>query len=542
MWGWRPLARLLVHLFVIACLALAAPTIVATQAVGTLRISVTIGGGAEGAATPVPRHALLISDNPASRAPWRVVTARDGTARVTLPPGNYTVESEEPLVFQGKAYEWRQLVDVTGGGETKLELTAGNAEVGTPSTEPATAGAPPRTDQWELLIKWQDSVLSLWTPTTHASATVIASTGLLATAQRVVGNAAKVEVQFTPMVKVSARVVASDAAKDLAILWVDPATLGSRAPLPLGCEGQTRPVLERGQRVSAIGTTRFGQPTTAPGTMRRVAGGVLAAEFDFDVGSAGGPAFAADGSVVGLTSVKGDSTGAGIGEDNTGLVSVAVVCDMLATAQAKTKGTVPPTGALLPVEPTQVVSEDVLRESAKRRTGSLSAYKATTAGFEIALLTPAIAFAGLQDSMDFGQWSSYVADHPSVLFVRGSPKQVESLWVKVARGAAMTQGIALPPIKHFAPGVARMRVLCGTHEVTPVHPFIVERRISETDAVHEGLHVLAADAIGPHCGSVTIEVYSEKAPDKRETATLDSRLLQQIWDDMAPFRTPTARP
>ena len=87
----------------------------------------------------MPRHALLVSDNPASRAPWRVVTARDGTARVTLPPGNYTVESEEPLVFQGKAYEWRQIVDVVAGSDTTLALTAANAEVATASTD-STAG------------------------------------------------------------------------------------------------------------------------------------------------------------------------------------------------------------------------------------------------------------------------------------------------------------------------------------------------------------------------------------------------------------------
>ena len=145
----------------------------------------------------------------------------------------------------------------------------------------------------------------------------------------------------------------------------------------------------------------------------------------------------------------------------------------------------------------QVVSEAVLRAGAKRRTGSLTPYKSTSPSFDIAFITPAVAFAGMQDTMDFGQWSSYVADHPSVLLVRVTPKQVESLWVKMARGAAMTQGIALPPIKHFAPGVARMRVLCGTSEVTPVHPFIVERRISETDAVHEGLHVLGAGCDRP---------------------------------------------
>ena len=113
---------MIVQLLVIAGLALAGPDITATQATGVLRLSVTIGP--DGAATPVPRHAILISDNPASRAPWRVVTARDGTARVTLPAGNYTVESERPLVFQGKAYEWRQVVDVTAGVDTALALTA----------------------------------------------------------------------------------------------------------------------------------------------------------------------------------------------------------------------------------------------------------------------------------------------------------------------------------------------------------------------------------------------------------------------------------
>ena len=530
----------LVGLVALACLVLAGRDAGGAQSVGVLRITATLDAG-EGTARPVPRHALLVSDNPASRAPWRVVTARDGTARVTLPPGNYTVESEDPLVFQGRAYEWRQTVDVVAGSDTPLALTGANAEVATASTDATAAGAPRKTDHWELLIQWQDSVLSIWTPTTHASATVISSTGFVATAQRVVGSAGTVEVQFSPTVKVAARVIASDAARDLAILWVDPVTLGSRPALPLGCDGATRPVLERGQRVSAIGTTRFGQATTAPGTMRRVMGGVLAAEFDFDVGSAGGPVFTADGAVVGLTSIKGSSDPA-TDDDNTAMMSIAAVCDMLTTAQANAKDGAAPTGALLPVEPVESVSENVLREAAKRRTGSMTPYKTTSATFDIAVITPAVAFAGLQESMDFGQWSSYVAEHPAALFVRVTPKQVESLWVKVARGAAMTQGIALPPIKHFTPGFARMRMLCGAKEVTPIHPFVIERRVSETDAVREGLHVLPADAIGPQCGTVTLEIYSEKAPDKRETATIDPKLLAQLWNDMAMFRTTSARP
>src|SRR5262245_53204550 len=134
MWGTRPTARMLGHLLAIAVLALAGSHAGASQATGVLHISVTIVGP-DGTGTPVPRHALLISDNPASRAPWRVVTARDGSARLTLPPGNYTVESEGPLVFSGKAYEWRQIVDVTAGSDATLALTAANAEVVTASTE-----------------------------------------------------------------------------------------------------------------------------------------------------------------------------------------------------------------------------------------------------------------------------------------------------------------------------------------------------------------------------------------------------------------------
>src|SRR5437868_3646407 len=93
-----------------------------------LRIKVTILD-ADGRARPVPRHALLISENPTSNAPQRVVTALDGIAEARLRPGNYTVESDEPLIFQGKAYEWRQTLDVLPGRQTSLELTAANAQI-----------------------------------------------------------------------------------------------------------------------------------------------------------------------------------------------------------------------------------------------------------------------------------------------------------------------------------------------------------------------------------------------------------------------------
>ena len=93
---------------VLATLLSAFPRAAALQApAGVLQIKVVVLD-ADGKPAPVPRHALLISDNPATAAPRRVVTGLDGIVVVRLPPGNYTVESDTPLAFQGKAYQWRR--------------------------------------------------------------------------------------------------------------------------------------------------------------------------------------------------------------------------------------------------------------------------------------------------------------------------------------------------------------------------------------------------------------------------------------------------
>ena len=99
---------------VIAALVLAIPPALSGQALSTLHIKVVLVD-AEQKATPVPRHALLISDNPATATPRLIITKLDGTADVELRPGNYTVESDRPVTFNGKAYQWTQSVDVIAG-------------------------------------------------------------------------------------------------------------------------------------------------------------------------------------------------------------------------------------------------------------------------------------------------------------------------------------------------------------------------------------------------------------------------------------------
>jgi len=527
------------------------------QPLSILHIKVVLTD-AERKATPVPRHALLISDNPASAAPRRVVTALDGTTDVRLRPGNYTVESDAPVAFLGKAYQWTQIVDVVAGRDAVLDLTADNAEIVPVTSATTTSEAPLEADPSALLMQWRDSVVAIWTSTTHASGFVVDARGLVVTNQRVVGSATSAEVQLAPAVKVEGSILVADSARDVAILRIDPAALASVRPVPLGCTPPSKPPLVDGQRVFTIGIPLREQKGMTSGTVSGAEAHALVSDLILAAGSTGGPVFAADGGVVGITSSvneKGDSR-----RGDSRVVRIDAVCDIVASAEKKMKDTAP-NGRHLPVEPVAPFPVDALKAAVERRAGSLSPYQTSSSDFDIAFITPVLAYGAQTQSeqtdrrersggsrmpaaeqtamrplVDFSNWSGYVADFPPVLLVRVTPKLVESFWTTVARGAAQTQGVALPPMKHFKSGFSRMRAFCGDAEVTPIHPFKLEQRVSESDAINEGLYVLDPGALGPHCGPVRLVLYSEKEPAKGDTRLVDPKVLQQIWRDFAPYR------
>ena len=111
-------------------------TLFVAQDGGVLRIRVVLSDAA-GAATPIPRVVLLVSDNPATAEPRRVRTSNDGTVELKLRPGSYTVESDQPVAFGGSAYTWTQMIDVSAGHEAVLDLNAKNADIAKLTDVPA---------------------------------------------------------------------------------------------------------------------------------------------------------------------------------------------------------------------------------------------------------------------------------------------------------------------------------------------------------------------------------------------------------------------
>ena len=277
-------------------------------------------------------------------------------------------------------------------------------------------------------------------------------------------------------------------------------------------------------------------------------------------GSAGGPVFSSGGDLVGITTVTGQDDGDALG--GTRVVHSGHACDVVAAAKQKMSAAAPPASTPLPVEPGRPFPVSALKAAAERRAGSLNPYQIQASGFDVAFITPVLTYGAQyqfeqmrrrrttsKDTrtaqpdpptrraiMDFANWSEYVWEFPPVLLVRVTPRMAEGFWTTVARAAARTQGVALPPMKRYKPGFSRMQVFCGSADVTPIHPFKLERRISESDAIFEGLYVLEPGALGPHCGAVKLVLFSEDEPEKGDTQVVDQQVIQQIWDDFAPYR------
>ena len=536
----------MVRATVLALLFSIAPRALDAQAVSTLHIKVALTE-ADGTTMPVPRHTLLISDNPTTAPPRTVTTGVDGTADVKLKPGNYTIESDRPVALHGKAFQWTQTIDIVAGRDRVLELTAKNAE----SADAAAAADAPSVEAEPslLLPRWQDSVVAVWTPTTRASGFVVDPKGLIATNQKAVGPATSVEVQLGDSVKVAARVVAADASRDVAVLWVNPAVVTASKSIPLGC-AQPKSSLGDQQEIFAIGVPFRQSTDMTSGTV---------AELRLIGGNEGGPVFTADGTFVGLSSLAVTTDDGRRGSSR--VVTTADVCEVIASAEKTAAAGSPPPATRLPIEPTWPLPVDAFKQAAMRRAGGLGPYQISTPTFDVAFITPIMIYGAQYQSeqmsrrtrkgkdsrtieiepilvrpvMQFGNWDDYVIDFPPVLLVRVAPRQVEGLWTKVARGAAATQGAALPPITHAKAGFSRMQAYCGDKEITPIHPFAIEHRVSEKESVSEGLYVFEPNAF-TSCGTVRFELYGDKDPARPDIRVVEPTVLQQIAQDFALYK------
>ena len=535
-----------------AALALLTVAVVSAQPAthGVLRIKVTLTGATQ-SPTPVRRHVLLVSDEPPSAAPRAIPTAGDGTVVLTLRPGSYIVESDQPAMFGGRAYQWRQQVEIVAGREFRIDFTADNAEIVPLEMVRPTTGGASRDDV--LFDKHEESVVAVWSPTARVSGFVVDARGLIATEGRAIGTATTVEVQLSPTTKVPANVLFSERLRDVAIIRVDPSVVATRPALELSCPPSRTPTIDDGETIATIAAPHDAEKEIVRGDAIALQPRRVETNVRLSFGGSGGPVFNEAGAIAGMTAMPADPDSRW--RDAT-VVPTIFICEALTSSLRMLSSAQPPAMTQLPVEPARPFPPDALEIAPTGATPNATVPVLSASDFEVAFITPPMvhrarqrarwtggqtgrtpeAEAAIGRLTEFGAWSDYFTNFPPVVVIRVTPKMVESFWKRVGREAARTQGANLPAFKDFKSSFRHMRASCAGVEVTPIHPFVLEHRVSEKNVIREGLYVFDADAFGPQCGTVTLSLHSEAQPTQADTLAPTRAVLDQIWNDFAPYR------
>jgi S1-C subfamily serine protease len=509
---------------------------------------------------PVPHLTVVLSaDSDNTEASHEVKTDFDGIVEIVLSPGKYKLTTPQGVDFQNRHYAWGTEISV-GSGPASIELSNDNATVS--DLRPV---QPSRKvdDLTSMFQRYQWSVVTVWSETGHGTGFIVDSSGLILTNQHVVGPSEYLAVQFDPKRKVAAKLLAFDAEKDIAVLWANLERFPEAVVAPLAAANLTDPQVVEGERVFTIGSPLSLQKILTTGIVSKVEQRALFSDININPGNSGGPLFNSLGIVVGLTTFRERPTSV------SGIVRIGEAEPLLGRAKTKMHDTQHPDPALLPVEPTDPYPLDALKETIKSNKFDRKPYIFTVGGFDVALGTPVLKYE-IQEEVSLAaqkekgkrtkkreeavqntfeplqelrEWAEYVGEYKPVLLIQAEPQLRETFMSALGRGLASSEGYyGGPAHMKFKTDFYRMKLFCGTKEVEPIQPGKAatvanahNAFVNMTDATYVGIYSYPPDAVSPSCGKVTLQLYSEKQPDKSESKDLDQKTIDRIWNDFRPY-------
>jgi putative serine protease PepD len=509
---------------------------------------------------PIPKFVFTVrGTNPAAQSESSVTTGLDGSAKATLPTGTYEVRSASPLDFENKRFTWNVRVIVTGP-ETTIELSNDNATI-------AQAYAQSGIDDLTTVFKrYRDSVVTVWAEVGagHGTGFIADPSGLVITNQHVVTTSQYIAVQFDQERMLSATLLASDPTKDVAILWVDFSHVPEAHPAPLLSKGDLP--AEEGERVFTIGSPLHQSKVMTTGIVSKVEARAIISDVNINHGNSGGPLFNSHGRVIGITTF-GDTTKLG-GPGISGIVRIEEALPLLEQAKLEMTPSKKPSETFLPNFPADAYPVEAIKANMAIEKFKVDPYIFGIGDYDVAFVTPILRYRHLSSEVkaekekekrnrksaravqgtfepldDLKGWLEYVGEYEPVLLIQASPKLKETFWSGFARGMAASHGYLPGPAKlHFKTDFYRMRLLCGEKEVQPLFPGKIERVLDErnsfvnvTDATFDGLYKYPANAITPQCGTVTLQLFSEKDPDHGKEKVLEQKTVNAVISDFVPY-------
>jgi len=499
---------------------------------------------------PVPFQVVHFHDAANGSNSVELKTDLEGRAETQLGPGHYSIATAKPVEFGGKRYTWNLELQIAGS-EQRIDLTNDNAKVEEIATNPASSGESKTStgaasgDLSALFDKFRNSVFTVHSEAGSGSGFLVDSVGLVVTNNHVVQSSNYLAVQFDQKRKVPARLISSNADKDVAVLWVDPTAFREAIVAPLLPDETAKRVVV-GERVFTIGNPLGREKVFTTGVISKVDKDAITSDISINPGNSGGPLFTLNGQVVGITTARLRSLAS--------IVPVEIVRPVVEQARKEIAGGAPPQPTLLPVEPEEMFPANALRALLQQEKLDTKPYFFDAGEFQVAIYTPPVNFflrhanemeaarkaakrSGGDDSKAKPPASALeeAQDYRPVLVVRVRPKFGVMFKVR------------------FKNGFTRMRLLCGGKEVTPVEPGrgeyeLLNPRGKTVDTTYQGRYVYLPDTMSPACGGMTLEIFSEKDPNTPLSRPIDATTVNRVWADFEPYRqaqlarTPAAKP
>jgi S1-C subfamily serine protease len=509
---------------------------------------------------PIPKFAFSlrpIADQVGKPDQETITTKLDGTIEIQVVPGRYRITSARSLDFEGKGYSWDVQVTVASTG-TVLELSNDNATIvdGVPSVID---------DLASVFKKYRDTVVTVWAEVGagHGTGFIVDPSGLVITNQHVVTTSEYIAVQFDQTRTLPAVVLASDPTKDVAVLWVNFAQVSEAQAAPLLKEGSLP--AEEGERVFTIGSPLHQSKVMTTGIVSKVEARAIISDLNINHGNSGGPLFNSRGRVIGITTF-GDTSGAG-GPGISGVVRIEEALPLIEQARARMASTARPSAEFLPSLPIDTYPIDALKANANLEKFNEDPYSFEIADYDVAFVTPILKYRHLaKDVQAFKEkekrnakgagsvhgtfepldelkgWEEYVGEYEPVLIVQASPKLKESFWSTFRRGVVTGGAFTGSAKMRFKTDFYKMKLLCGSKEIRPLFPGKIQRvvdihdeNVNVTDATYDGLYKYPADAITSNCGTVTLQLFSEKDPNLPRARVLDKKTINAVVADFVPY-------
>ncbi len=522
---------------------------------------------------PVPHLALALAaadaDHPQNMGEAKTDFA--GNAEFQAPPGKYRITTPQGIDFQGRHFVWEMDLNVTGES-VSVDLSNDNARAA--SDSPRAESSRKVDDLTAMFQKYQKSVVTVWSEIGSGTGFIVDSCGLVMTNQHVIGPSELISIQFDAKTKVAAKVLAYDAQRDVAVLYADLSAFPGAAPAPIATPPAGRELAVEGERVFTIGSPLGLKKIITSGIVSKVEARAIISDVNVNHGNSGGPLFNSLGEVIGITTflVPGEN-GPGV----TGVIRIDQTLAVLDQARKKMKDAALPSARLLPVEPSDPYPLDSLKEE-MRKSGKFDRkpYIFSVGGFDVALGTPVLQYElqgeGLHEAadekakrtrkrgetsgssfeplQDLHEWAEYTGEYKPVLLVQAAPQLRETALSLLGRELVPAiETYAGGPRMKFRTDFYRMKLLCGAKEVEPIQPgkaaTVVNAHgsfVNVTDATYVGIYSYPPDAISPSCGKVTLQLYSEKDPEKAETKELDPKSVDRVWRDFRPYLSAHAAP